>query len=341
MKLNHIVMKSFLNLQMKIGFLIFLIGDMELDGQDILKRISNIFIKEFKENSNLLFKVIGIALLCSVLKNMQNNFGGNVSEIAFYVCYMLIVILIVTSFSNVSNICITSITKLNSFMGIVIPVLITLLLSMGNIATVSTLQPVILGMISIISTLVSNLVIPIILISTILSLISNISTQVNVEKIGKFFKKSAMYIVEFTMIIFVGLLSLEGSLAANVDGITAKVAKTAISNTIPVVGKLIGDAADSVIGSISITKNAVGIIGVLVIIIITSGPIIKSFLLMMMFNLTSAICDSIADSRISKCISVTADSIKMIFGIMFMITFLFIIAITLMIKMSNFSLMYR
>lgn len=326
---------------MKIGYLIYLVGDMNLDGQDILKRILNIFLKEFKENIGLLFKIIGIALLCSVLKNIQSTYGGTVSEIAFYVCYMLIIILIVTSFSNITNVSIKAITKLNNFMNIIIPVLITLLLSMGNIATVTTLQPVIIGMISIISNIISNLVIPVILISTILSLVSNISSQVNVEKIGKFFKKTVMYIVEFSMIIFIGILSLEGTLSANVDGITAKVAKTAISNTVPVVGKLIGDAADSVIGAVSITKNAVGVIGCLVILIITSGPIIKSFLFMIMFNFTSAICDVIADNRISKCIALTADSIKLIFGIMVMITALFIIAITLMIKMSNFSLMYR
>ena len=134
---------------------------------------------------------------------------------------------------------------------------------------------------------------------------------------------------------------MEGTLSAGVDGVTSKVAKTVVSNSVPIVGKLLGDATDSVIGSISITKNAVGILGILVMIAITSGPIIKSFLLMMMFNLTSSICDSISDSRISKCLNITADSMKLIFGIMVMVTFLFVIAITLMIKMSNFSLIYR
>lgn len=254
---------------------------------------------------------------------------------------MLVVILIITSFTEIINICIKAINKLNGFMNLLIPVLITLLVSIGNIATVTAMQPILLGMISVISFLISNLVIPIILVSTILNLIGNISSQVNVEKISKFFKKNVMYILEFSMIIFVGILSLEGSLASSVDGITAKVAKTAVSNVVPVVGKLISDTTDSVIGAVSITKNAIGVIGILIIIVITVIPIIKAFILMNLFNLTAAICECVADSRISKCMSTTADSIKLIFGIMVMISFLFIIAITLMIKMSNFSLMYR
>lgn len=176
---------------------------MNLDGQDIFQRIVNIFFNEFKVNKDLLFKIIGISLLCAILKHLQNNFHGNISEIAFFVCYMLVIILIVSSFTNITNICIKSISKLKNFMNLIIPILITLLLTMGNIATVSTMQPILLAMISIISTILSNLVIPIILASTILSLVSNISEDIKVDKIGKFFKKSMVYLIEFMMIIFI------------------------------------------------------------------------------------------------------------------------------------------
>lgn len=316
-------------------------GNLEMSGQTIIKKVLNLILKEFKSNSDLLFKIIGITFVCAILKNLQNAYEGNVSEIAFFVCYMLIIVLIISSFTNISNICVNSIKKLKDFMEVVIPLLIVLIVSMGNISMATILQPILLGMISIISMLISNLVIPTVMISTILSLISNISPKVNVDKIGTFLKKTSMYILEFVMIIFIGVLSIEGSLASGVDGVTSKITKTVVSNAVPVVGKLISDTADSVLGGISITKNAVGIIGILVILIITLTPLIKSFILMTLFNLTSAICDSIADSRISKCMSVTADSMKLMFGIMVMISFLFIIAITLMIKMTNFSLIYR
>lgn len=314
---------------------------MTVSGLTIVKRISNLFFREFKENKSLLFQIIGIAFLCAILKHIQSSFGGNVSEIAFYVCYMLVIVLVVTSFTNITAVCIKAINKLTSFMEVIIPTLIALLVGTGNITTVIAMQPIILTMISIISVIVSKLVIPIIVTSTILNLVGNISNQVSVDKLSKFMKKTVMYVLEFVMIIFLGLLSLEGSLASNVDGVTAKVAKTAVSNVVPVVGKLISDATDSVIGAVSITKNAVGIIGVITIGVIALGPILKSFVFMTFFNLSSAICDTLADERISKSMSIVAESIKHIFGIMIMVMFLFIIAVTLMIKMSNFSLMYR
>ena len=179
-----------------------LLGNVDISAEGILNRILEFFLSEFRDNISLLFKIIGIAFLCSILKNIQNSLGGTTSEVAFYVCYMLIIILIITSFTNITGICMKSIKKLSSFMNLLIPILIALLVSMGNIATVTALQPLILIMISIITTLISNIVIPIITISTIFNLISNISSQVNLEKFGKFMKKTVMHVLEFCMIIF-------------------------------------------------------------------------------------------------------------------------------------------
>lgn len=165
-------------------------------------------------------------------------------------------------------------------------------------------------MTAIISNLVSALLIPLVLISTVLTLVSNISSEVDVSKFGTFLKKSALFVLEISLIIFVGILSLEGTLAANVDGIVAKTTKSLVSVSIPVVGKLIGDATDSVIGATSITKNALGVVGVLVIVSISIGPLIKSLIIMVIFNITNCIAEPLVDKRISKCLNGICDSTK-------------------------------
>ena len=51
-------------------------GDMEVSSQTIIKRFFNIFLEGFKDNIGLLFKILGIAFLCAILKNIQSSFGG-------------------------------------------------------------------------------------------------------------------------------------------------------------------------------------------------------------------------------------------------------------------------
>ena len=51
--------------------------------------------------------------------------------------------------------------------------------------------------------------------------------------------RDRVWILGVILTIFVGLISVEGSLSSSVDGITAKTTKAAVSSFIPVVGKIL------------------------------------------------------------------------------------------------------
>ena len=89
-------------------------------------------------------------------------------------------------------------------------------------------------------------VLPITLIATALGIISNLSDKVQIGKLSNFFKSGITWLLGLIITIFVGILSMEGTLTSNVDGLTAKGVKTAASTFIPVVGKALGDSADVV-----------------------------------------------------------------------------------------------
>ena len=141
--------------------------------------------------------------------------------------------------------------------------------------------------------------------------------------------------------IFVGLASVEGSLSSTVDGITAKTTKAAVSNFIPVVGKILGDAVETVIGCGAILKNAVGIVGVIVVISICMAPIIKLAILMGMYYLCAAVCQPIADEKIMKLLDQIGDIFKIFLGILCALSFMIIIGTALVLKISNGATMYR
>ena len=55
-----------------------------------------------------------------------------------------------------------------------------------------------------------------------------------------------------------GVLSLEGTLTSNIDGITMKGIKTATATFVPVVGKALGDSVDTVLRCYIINKKCCG-----------------------------------------------------------------------------------
>ena len=80
-------------------------------------------------------------------------------------------------------------------------------------------------------------------------------------------------------------------------GITAKTTKAVVSSAIPVVGKILGDAIDTVLGCGIILKNAVGVLGVIIVVGICVMPILKLAVLTVTYKLLAVAVQPIADKK--------------------------------------------
>ena len=193
----------------------------------------------------------------------------------------------------------------------------------------------------IVTNIIANILIPVVLIIVVFSVISKITERIQIERISKFLKSSVVWFLGIFLTIFVGIVSLEGTLSSSVDGITAKTAKAAVSSLIPVVGKVLGDVVDSVLGCGIILKNAVGAVGVIVIIGICIVPVIKVAVLSIMYSLASAIVEPVADTKIVKLLEEMSGVFKLLLAILCSLSVILIIGVTMVVKISNSGMMYR
>ena len=314
----------------------------EIDNNELLKNIFPLLGEEIKEAIKVMVSIIVIVLIHSVFKSIADNLNNkSVSQITYYVQYILIATVIMNNFSNIITLLKDTITNMTGFLQSLFPLLMTLMLASGSVVSVNMIQPIILFIINLISNIFQTIIIPAVLIGTALAIVSKISDRIQIDKLSKFIKSSSVWVIGILLTIFVGVLSIEGTLGSSVDGITAKTAKAAVSSFIPVVGKVLGDAVDTVIGCSSILKNAIGIVGVIVVIAICILPIIKLAVITIIYHLTAAICEPIADSRVISLISQMADTFKILLAILCATSVMMIIGVTLVINISNTGLMYR
>ena len=314
----------------------------EIDNNELLKNIFPLLGNEIKEALNVMVSIIVIVLIHSVFKSIADNLNNkSVSQITYYVQYILIATVIMNNFSNIIALLKDTITNMTGFLQSLFPLLMTLMLASGSVVSVNMIQPIILFIINLISNIFQTIIIPAVLIGTALAIVSKISDRIQIDKLSKFIKSSSVWVIGILLTIFVGVLSIEGTLGSSVDGITAKTAKAAVSSFIPVVGKVLGDAVDTVIGCSSILKNAIGIVGVIVVIAICILPIIKLAVITIIYHLTAAICEPIADSKVISLISQMADTFKILLAILCATSVMMIIGVTLVINISNTGLMYR
>lgn len=314
----------------------------ELDTNQLLKNIFPLLGTEIKEALKVMGSILIIVLIHSVLKSISDNLNNkSVAQITYYVQYILIATVIMTNFSSIITLTKEAVGNMISFIQLLFPLLMTLMLASGSVVSVNLVQPIILFIINLISNIFQSIIIPIILVGTALAIVSKISDRIQIDKLSKFLKSSSVWVIGILLTIFVGVLSIEGTLGSSVDGITAKTAKAAVSSFIPVVGKVLGDAVDTVIGCSAILKNAIGIVGVIVVIAICITPILKLAIITIIYHLTAALCEPIADSKIVSLITQMADTFKILLAILCSISVMLIIGITLVINISNTGLMYR
>ena len=314
----------------------------KVDNKTIFQKILKLLGSEINTSLKTLISILVIIVIHGILKSITDNLENkNISQIIYFVQYILIVTLIMSNFTEIINLVKNTANDLVGFINLLMPLLLTLMIYTGSIATSSILEPVILFAINLIGNLIKDILIPVVFIIVIFSIISKISERIQIEKLSRFLRSSVVWVLGIILTIFVGVVSLEGTLSSSVDGITAKTAKTAVSTVIPVVGKILGDVVDSVLGCGIILKNAVGIVGVIIIIGICIMPIIKIATLCIMYSLASAIVQPVADGKIVKILDEMGGVFKLLLGILCALSVLLIVGITLVVRISNSGMMYR
>ena len=314
----------------------------KVDNNKLYKIIIKLLGKEVSSSLKILISILVIIVIHGILKSITDSLdNNNVSQIIYFVQYILIVTLIMSNFTEIIKLVKDTSNNLVGFINVLIPLLLTLMVYTGSIATSTIIEPIVLFISNFVGNIISDILIPIVLVIVVFSIVSKISERVQIEKISKFLKSGVMWALGVILTVFVGVVSLEGTLSSSVDGITAKTAKSAVSTIIPVVGKVLGDVVDSVLGCGIILKNAIGLIGVIIVIGICITPIIKIATMCIMYSLASAVVQPIADDKIVKVLDEMGGVFKLLLGILCSLSVMLIVGITLVIKISNSGMMYR
>lgn len=166
----------------------------EVNNKTLLNSIFNLLGKEVKSTVKTLASILIIVVIHSVFKSVSENLGNqSISQITYYVQYILIVTIIMTNFADIIKMTTTAINDLVGFMYNLTPILITLMITTGNIVSANVMQPIILFAITFIGNIIANIIMPVMLISTVFSIVSNISSKIQIDKISSFFKSSIVW----------------------------------------------------------------------------------------------------------------------------------------------------
>lgn len=312
-------------------------GEGNLSIKTFSNAVTSFLFKEVKTVLSFSISIIVIAIMCSLIKNLQSAFSSEgISNIAFFACYSILIIILSKSFLVSINIATDIIKELSNFMAAILPVLVMMIGSIGGFAQAATMDPIIIGATILIPRIYTTLIIPLILISFVLDFTNNISKEYKIGNLCKLIRQVTIWIQGIILALFIGLLTVRGITSSTIDAVTLKTAKFAIDNFIPIVGKAFSDAIASVAGYSLIIKNAVSSIGLVIIVIMMLYPVIKLLLISFVYKLTAAIIEPISDKRITDSLVSAGNSLILLMSCVLSVSLMFFVLLAIMASAGKF-----
>ncbi|APF26173.1 stage III sporulation protein AE [Clostridium sporogenes] len=306
-------------------------GESHISVNKAAKAITTYVFKEIAASLKLIALLIMVAIICALLNNLQKAFSNEtLSDIAYFACYALIIIILARSFYLGVNIARDTINKMTDFMMALIPILIMLIASIGGIAEAAMLDPIIIGTINISANIFSRFIIPLICMTFVLQFVDNLSEDYKINKLTKLLNQVALWTQGIVMTVFVGVVTIRGITSKAMDQVTVKTAKYAVDNFVPVVGKCLSDAISTVAGYSLLLKNSISSLGLIVIVAMLLVPVIKLLIMAFMYKMAAALIEPISDSRLVNSIGAAGDSLILILSCLICVSVMFFIMIAIM-----------
>lgn len=326
----------------KSNFIEFIKNQDSLSMKDWLIGIVKYLFYELAMNGKLLGMLIMLTLFCTILQTLQSALERQtVSKVAYAIVYLVLIVLALNSFYLAVSYAKEAIDMMSGFMIALLPLMLGLMATFGNLVTVSFFHPVIVFLIHISGLLISSVILPLFFLSALLNIVSTLNENYKVTQLANLLKNVGLGLIGLFLTIFLGVISVQGAASAIQDGVAMKTAKFVTGNFIPVVGRMFTDAADTVLSASLLLKNSVGIVGVIIILGIALFPAMKIFAIAIIYKLAAALLQPIGDGPVITSMETISKHILYVFAALLVVTLMFFLAIVIIVAASNLTVMMR
>lgn len=320
----------------------FIADQQSLSLKAIVLGLLQFLFHEIILNGKLLGLLLLLTIFSTIVQTMHHAFeNSTISQIAYFVVYTVLIYLSLNSFMLVFSYTKEAIDAMSSFMIALIPLVLGLMATFGNVLTVAFFHPLIVFIINLSSVVVATVIMPLLFLSALLMIVSCLNEQYQVTHLAQLFKTVSMAILGGFLTIFLGVMSVQGATTAIQDGVAMKTAKFITGNFIPVIGRTFTDAADTILSASLILKNAVGLVGVIIISLITLFPALKIIAIAFIYKVAAAILQPVSQGPVIQSLHTISHYILLILACLLAVSLMFFLAIVILIIASHMTLLVR
>lgn len=296
--------------------------------KDSGKLIKNKTVGDVSFVEKTLLNLLIIIIISAFFTNLANVFAkNNISETAFYICYLSIVSVIITIFETISAVTVDFVTMLVHYMSALIPTYFISVALIGQ-ASATGFYHIMLVVIGLVEYLFLNIIIPMIKMYLAIGLVNSISKENLLSRMCDLIKR----IIKFANKFFIGAISgvnlIQGLILPSVD-IAKNTTIKRLFGSVPGIGNGVDAYSGIMLGSVNLIKNTIGGFAILIILILCIVPYVKMQIYRVSFGALSAVIEPVCDKRIISGLQIVTEAIGLLLEILVVCALLFIISIAI------------
>ncbi len=272
--------------------------------------------KEFRANVLLMLELFAVMLLAAVLKGLQPKEGGLSGEAVKLAVNGALAVMAAASFGSIVRLAQGTIESMQILASVAMPSMYAMMAASGQVVSATALQPLVLAGVNTTCHLFRNIFLPLTVMAGVLFLVDSISDRFKLKNLAKLLKTIAVWATGAITLIFSIAVNIQKISGSAVDAAAVKTAKFAIGTLVPVAGKNMSDAAETILACTQAVRNAAGVVTVIGLGILFAVPFIKMVVIMLVYRLIAAFGAPLSDEGICGALEDAAGCMSVMIGIM-------------------------
>ena len=319
-----------------------LIRQISLNGLDVVNRenMTQLFFDtifyEISIARPIFVKMLVFSVLFSVIHRLLVTKKSYVSDMGFLLIYTTLMVLLMQSFFLVRDIAVEGINGILTFLQALIPTYTMTMVFSGSAVTGAVAYELAFFFIYLIEFLMKNLLSPMIHVFVLVLFLNHLFEEDKLSKLAEFMEKIIGIILKVTFGAVVGLGVVQSLLTPMKDRLANNVMISSVSS-IPGIGGALGSAGEIVFSCGMLIKNSVGIVGLILLFVVTVIPVLKIACFWVMYHLLSVVLQPITDKRLVECVTGVARGCDLYLKMILYSMLLFFVLISIVTMATSFA----
>ncbi len=279
--------------------------------------------------TGILVSLLVIGVLSSVLIRWGSIFQNRqISELAFYFTYLYGVILLLRVFYVMTETAVYLVEHIISFTQMLIPAFYIAVAMCYSSVTAGAFYQLNLLLLYAVEIIFPEVILPMISCFVFVSIVSGAEEGDQFEGIAQLIKKSVGLLIKICITTVTGFGIMKSLIHPAADSVKYTVLQKTVA-AIPGMGDVTESLAKMMLGSAVLIKNSLGVVILLLMLILVSGPVTKIFLLSAVVKLAAAGMGILGEKRLSRCADRVAEGGFMLLKSVLAVVMIFFIIIAL------------